>query len=1483
MKKNKTPVSAGGKQRSIASFFSATPKAAGESTPGKGVADAAPASAPKPRAAAAAPAKPAAENDARHAASDEKAASDQKPATPQPPKEQGHQQAAPAPPPATSPAAPAAGAAEAGAAGAKGGGKGGSLVGRRVSIFWPKEQAWFDGEIDDEDGDGRHHVAYDDGDAEWVRLAEERHKLLPAKGSTAAKRAAAKRRNVVLSDDDEDGSGSDGGDSGSDYKAESDDGDEAMEDLEDEGDGSEGDDASEDGDDDEGGGGGKRKRGGKAAPPRKRGPAAGAAPGSAGRTPMTAAPRRGASPASAAAATPGPSAGGGFGAASPFTCGGGGGDATPAASRGGSRTPGSKGLGSRLEGTPGASQGAPPPEQAVVLGVAAEAGGEAARFAAKMAERFPFLHPNRIKDAKMRRPSDPDYDPLTLHVPPSWIRDAKVTEAQQQWWRFKAANFGSVLLFKVGKFYEMFNMDAYVGVDVLNLQFMKGEQAHAGFPEAAYSAMAEQLARAGYRVVVVEQTETPEMLAARNDRRRPGEKKTNVVERQAVAVLSRGTLTDAEMTGAHPDASYVMADAEMTGAHPDASYVMAVVELEAGAGQHDRPVVGACALDAAAGRILLGSWRDDEVRLSLRTHLTALRPVELVLPRAQGGLGDTTRRLLKSALRTPQLNELTACSGPASSGEAALKALRAGGYFKAAAADGAADGAAAAAPLPPLLSDLQARLAAAPPAAAADGDVDMADGGAPQQAGEGAQQAEGGEGGRLAEAALRAMGLMVQFLRDGLLDGAVLPHARYEPLCGPGGEGQAAAPAGCDAPAYMALDGAALENLELLENSAGGTAGTLLALLDHCTTPFGRRRLRQWLVRPLFRAADIARRQDAVEELMTPLADAAGAVRRSLAGVCDMERVLARLAASAGGEGGGVGREAPHVVLYEDVSKKRVQRLVGAVRDMGAVGRALAELEKACPSSAQLSALAGGGRWDSVEGALQEMEAAADWKEAQATGRVVPSHGADEAYDAACDLVSSTEDDLDDYLTLVRQKMGCKEVKYVAQNKESHVLEVPESALGRVPSSFALVSQKKGFKRYTTDKLKTLVKALAEAHEAREDAMGGILQSLERKFVARRELWSSAVEAAAVLDALMALAGAALSAEGVMTRPRVLDAPDSDTAAPASAGRPAGPYFHARQLRHPAGVCGGAGGAFVPNDVRLGGGGPRLLLLTGPNMGGKSTLLRQVCLAAVLAQVGAWVPAEELEMTAMDGVYVRMGARDNILAGHDNILAGQSTFFVELNETAAMLHRATERSLVALDELGRGTATLDGAAIASAVLEHLAHSTRCCGLFATHYHQLSCDPAPSASAAEPAAAAADAEGAPPPAAPMHMGCAVAGSGDDSEGGGGGGAGRAQEVTFLYQLTPGACPKSYGTNVARLAGLPGPVVSRAAEISRGHEADAGAGAAALAAGAGGGYSDPLLAAALEGVRCVRRHAAGGGEGGGGLEEAQRAAREVLAAA
>jgi DNA mismatch repair protein MSH6 len=223
-------------------------------------------------------------------------------------------------------------------------------------------------------------------------------------------------------------------------------------------------------------------------------------------------------------------------------------------------------------------------------------------------------------------------------------------------------------------------------------------------------------------------------------------------------------------------------------------------------------------------------------------------------------------------------------------------------------------------------------------------------------------------------------------------------------------------------------------------------------------------------------------------------------------------------------------------------------------------------------------------------------------------------------------------------------------------------------------------------------------------------------------------------------------------------------------------------------------------GDYIPNTLVLGGSlngnaySPKLLLLSGPNMGGKSTLLRQTCLITILAQMGCKVPADKCVMTPVDRIFTRVGASDRILAG-------QSTFFVELAETATILRSATEDSLCILDELGRGTATFDGTAIAHAVVDHLARVTRCRSLFATHYHSLVDDWEMDARVQL-----------------GHMDCLVQQSEQEQEKGKQI-KGDQEEVTFLYRLCSGSSPRSYGINVARLARLPQEVIDLAMRQSR----------------------------------------------------------------
>ncbi|KAK9844444.1 hypothetical protein WJX74_002610 [Apatococcus lobatus] len=1215
-------------------------------------------------------------------------------------------------------------------------------VGATLKVFWKDDDAWYKGRVTRFDG-LKHHIEYEDGELELLTLADERYELATP-GSSGARRPAKRSRGagsrVLLSESDGEAdnvsvqaaseSGSDFSLGNSKVPESSDDEEVALESETPHSSQGKGRPAGADAsasEDDTGAPTAKRRKSqghsqkvGKQ--PGKRSSSKRSQATSAGSMPQAVdidldAPEH--------AAPPNPKA-----------------------------QPGAKGI---LGGAGQVSSNARSESGSLKAAMAAEQ----ERFASRAAERFPFLHPSKIKDAALQRPGDPGFNPRTLHIPKDWFIKAKVSEGQKQWWDFKRQNWDAVMLFKMGKFYEMFEMDAHTGCEVLGLTYMRGEQPHCGFPEAMYHQNAERLVRAGLRVVVIEQTETPDQLKARNDNRQKAEKKVNVVERQLVAVLTTGTLTDAEMLSGHPDASYLLAliehplpshgpgpgstskDADLPvtrmAAAPvcrtqaevavDASAAAADVACApkssspaADAGTDAQVMIGACFIDVATSRILIGQWIDDGARSHLRLHLSSTMPVELVLP-AQG-LSRATSKLLRGILKNPRINNQDK-SQQFWDPSIALERAQQG-------SPGASQ--------PAILQ----RLA---------GDV------------------------RGNAAALSAFGGSLSFLQEALLDRNILKAGRFELL--PGSAVADASSVDNSGPqgssdqlaAHLRVDGAALDNLEVLENESGRKAGTLLGALDRCMTPGGRRLLRAWLLRPLLKMADIIARQDAVAALMGPVSQAASDARAAFSEVGDLERSIARLQAA------GTGRDADNVVLYEDAAKRRVTALASVLQGLQSLQEALRLLERASQqtgSQVLQSLVTPGTRFPDMQQQLQHLTDATDWSAACASGQIIPAQGVDAAFDEAEAEIKSAEKALKAYLKEVCTKLEAgNDITYISLQKESHLLEIPQEFAKRVPSSYELIAQRKGFNRYMTSRLRELVTSHKSALEARERAASCILQGLVKRFIEQQAVWQAAAQAMAELDVLMAFAEAARgTGEGPMCRPSFL--PEN-----------ADPILKAQALRHPAEVGAMQGRSFVPNDICLGGPCPSFVLLTGPNMGGKSTLLRQVCLAALMAQAGAWVPATSLELTPVDAVFVRMGARDAILLGH-------STFFVELSETAAALNRATSRSLVAMDELGRGTSTSDGASIAAAVLQHLTSVTRCRGLFATHYHSIANVPGTSS---------------------CHMACAVEPAKD----------GQPEQVTFLYKLAQGACPRSYGVNVARLAGLPESVLQRATSFASGREA------------------------------------------------------------
>ena len=536
---------------------------------------------------------------------------------------------------------------------------------------------------------------------------------------------------------------------------------------------------------------------------------------------------------------------------------------------------------------------------------------------------------------------------------------------------------------------------------------------------------------------------------------------------------------------------------------------------------------------------------------------------------------------------------------------------------------------------------------------------------------------------------------------------------------------------------HMALDGTTLSNLEILHNIASGSCqGSLLSKIDATESPHGSRLLRAWLLRPLFRKVDIDRRADVVEELSGGSAAMAMSEARSLLKKTgDIERLLSRVHSMGGGGGQSNGQDGvaayhpnERAVLYE--TEKHTKRKVGDFSKLLNGLRAAADIPELFKNvDIQSPMLAKIVRTTNNGGSFPaEMKEKLDWffdnfdLNKAARGEFEPSRGMDDEFDNACDAIEDVKRELEAYkeemCSILHPRSAARSSwKYIntkEDSKDKYLIELPVTV--NVPDDF-FVKAKRGkgstqVNKYRTPVVEQLVADLERAIDVKNAGKAAGMRLVFARFASMQSVWMAATHASAMLDALGSLAQIAV--QPGFCRPMIVDCPPSSN-----------PGIEIIQGRHPCVDNTHSGGDFIPNDLFLGDrleandaiSEARVLLLSGPNMGGKSTLLRQTCLITILAQVGSFVPAERCALTPVDRIFTRLGASDRILCG-------QSTFFVELAETAAAARGASRRSMVIMDELGRGTSTFDGTAIASATVKHLVERNQCLALFATHVSSL---------------------------------------------------------------------------------------------------------------------------------------------------------------
>ncbi len=544
----------------------------------------------------------------------------------------------------------------------------------------------------------------------------------------------------------------------------------------------------------------------------------------------------------------------------------------------------------------------------------------------------------------------------------------------------------------------------------------------------------------------------------------------------------------------------------------------------------------------------------------------------------------------------------------------------------------------------------------------------------------------------------------------------------------------------------LLLDESTRANLEVERTLLGGKRkGSLLGLLDRTLTGGGGRRLAEWLRYPLLDVAAIDARLDAVEVL------ASGAVLRdqvadAIRPVGDVERLLSRLALR---QGNARDLRALAVALDAFPSASTLLQGCGAALLAGA-GRSLLGLEALAATLAR---------------------AVADEPPATTTEGGMVRRGWSDELDRVVELSENGKGVIASLEGRERQRTGIGSLKVRYNRVFGYYIEVTKPNLHLVPPDYQRRQTTVGGERFVTPELKELEEQVLGAEERRFALEERIFEELRAEVVASAGRLRAAAAAVSTVDALLSLARVA--AERGYRRP-VLD--DSESLEIAAG-------------RHPVveAMLPPDSGGFVPNDVAVSSSadpeGAQLLVITGPNMAGKSTVMRQAALVALLAQAGSFVPADRSRVGIVDRIFTRVGASDDLARG-------RSTFMVEMTETASILHNATRRSLVVLDEIGRGTSTFDGLSIAWAVAERLHDRTGCRTLFATHYHELQ-----DLARERPRV--------------RNLTVAVREVGD--------------RVVFLRKLVAGGASRSYGIEVAKLAGLPAEVLARARDILRNLEA------------------------------------------------------------
>ncbi|KAG0661777.1 DNA mismatch repair protein msh6 [Monosporozyma unispora] len=892
-------------------------------------------------------------------------------------------------------------------------------------------------------------------------------------------------------------------------------------------------------------------------------------------------------------------------------------------------------------------------------------------------ERYSWLVDE--KDMQGRSPNDPEYDPRTLYIPDNaWN---KFTAFEKQYWEIKSKMWDCIVFFKKGKFFELYEKDAFLANNLFDWKLAGNGRANmqlAGIPEMSFEYWAAQFIELGYKVAKVDQVES--MLAKEM---REGTK--GIVKRELECVLTSGTLTDGDMIQTDL-ATYCLAIKEESGNFYDINGVNSHNPV---ATSISNRIFGVAFIDTSTGELQMTEFVDDNECSKLDTIISQIKPKEIIIER--NNLSSLANKIVKFNASPNAIYNVIKPEKEFYTFDKTYDILisNENDIFE------------DESKWPKVLQDYHK---------------------------------EGKQVG------FTAFGGLLYYLNWLKLDKTLLSMGNireYNPV---------------KLHNSLILDGITLQNLEIFSNTFDGSdKGTLFRLFNKAITPMGKRMMRQWLMRPLYDKKEIEERLNTVDLLMSNT-EIRSILEANLVKLPDLERMLSRVHSCT-------------------VKVKDFEKVITGFED---IIKLLNSLKNELDGDIKSTAL---GKYiqhipASLKDDVNKWSNAFDRKKAIMENIIIPQRGVEPDFDKSVDEMDSIESELQELLKQYKKQFKCSSIAFKHSGKETYTVEIPINATKNVPSNWIQMGANKSAKRYYSDELKTLARCMTEARESHKILEEDLKKRLCLKFDENyKKTWMPTIKIISQIDCLIALTRTSESIGYPSCRPEFVDEMDAET------GNKLNGFVKFQSLRHP---CFNEGTTvireFIPNDIELGGNQPQLGLLTGANAAGKSTILRITCIAVIMAQMGCYVPCETAKLSPIDRIMTRLGA-------NDNIMQGKSTFFVELSETKKILDMATNRSLLVVDELGRGGSSSDGFAIAESVLYHVATHIQSLGFFATHYGTLGLQFIGH-----------------PQVRPMRMQILV------DEG--------TRNVTFLYKLEDGASEGSFGMHVASMCNIPKSIVDGA---------------------------------------------------------------------